>query len=196
MSKVKICVTFMCPWLPAGRYIPQPLPDRRTAPGGKLPAALNATSVLAVEGGSLNWLFKNIIRFAGWAPCEVLTGSKAPWRAPPGFRRLALLNLTQDLTADYNLTATSKSLPAVVVLKQGNNRPRNGTCWGFVREAARPGQVVGGAGAAAQLCSGGHLVVLIRGTLTVAESKLGELPAASRQCLRACRGAVDHWRCC
>jgi hypothetical protein len=34
---------------------------------------------MAVEGGTLNWLFKNILRFAGWAPCEVFTGSKAPW---------------------------------------------------------------------------------------------------------------------
>jgi hypothetical protein len=83
-----------------------------------------------------------------------------------------MLNLTNDLQTDYNLTA--RSLPVAVLLKQSNNKARNGTCWGFVREAAaRSGKLVGGAASAQQLCSGGHLVVLIRGTMSAYESRLG-----------------------
>jgi hypothetical protein len=99
-----------------------------------------------------------------------------------------VLNLTNDLLPEYNLTA--KSLPVMVIMKQGTSGPRNGTCWGFVCEAAaRSGQVVGGAASAQQLRSGGRLVVLIRGTASAYESRLGGLPARIG-CQQHCKVAV------
>jgi hypothetical protein len=128
--------------------------------------------VLATEGGTMNWLYKNIFRFAGWAPCDALTGQPSPLRAPLGFRITSVLNLTNDLLADYNLTA--KSLPVAMILKQARDTPRKTTCEAFAAEAAQSG-VVGGANSAQQLCSGGQLVVLLRGTLSAYESRLGEV---------------------
>jgi hypothetical protein len=166
--------------LPVGWYIPQALPDRRTTQGGRLPASLNTAAVLATEGGTMNWLYKNIFRFAGWAPCDALTGRPNPLRAPRGFRIMSVLNLTNDLLADYNLTA--KSLPVAMVLKQARDTPRKATCAAFVAEAAQSGLVFG-ASSAQYLCSGGHLVVLIRGTLSAFESRLGEVLAVLGCCV-------------
>jgi hypothetical protein len=118
----------------------------------------------------MNWLFKNIMRFAGWAPCDALTGSPSAFRAPAGFRLTSVLNLTNDLLDDYNLTA--KNLPVAIVLKQAKDTQRKSTCGAFVAEAATTG-IVGGANSVQQLCSGGHLVVLLRGTLSAYESRLG-----------------------
>lgn len=124
------------------------------------------------EGGTYNWLFKTLTRFAGIAPCKAL-GNNATWLQPVGFDVLKIIDIKEDLSS-YGLSA--KSLPMVAILRQKSAQVRSKGCRAYAAASAASsaGAASNNNSSSSRLCEGGHLLILVRGSLTSEERKLGK----------------------
>jgi hypothetical protein len=153
--------TMLC----AGFYTPQPLPNR--IQDGKLPDQL-PLSVLDLEGATYYWLYIQRLRFASWAPCSLL-GDNSPWQPPTGWQLVKALSLRENLT-EVNVNGTNLAYNVAVVIKQGE-AARKKTCFDYAAAVKEAG---GTNDTAEELCSGSHVVLMIRGTRSGYEGDLGE----------------------
>lgn len=135
---------------------------------GKLPNAL-PLSVLSIEGATYYWFYINRLRFADWCACGVL-GDKTPWQPPTGWTVLRTLYLKENLT-EVNVNLNNVDYPIAVVLKQGEMARRK-TCYKYAVAVKAAGDTDD---RSYELCRGGHITVIIRGTGTGYEGNLGEM---------------------
>lgn len=134
---------------------------------GKLPATL-PLSIMDLEGATYYWLHINRLRLSSWFACGVL-GDHIPWQPPADWQLLTTLSLQENLT-EVNVVRNNVHIPMAVVLKQGE-LPRKISCLQYAVAVKEAGDTDS---SFIDLCTGGHLVVIIRGTGTGFEGNLGE----------------------